>query len=68
MLNLAFFNLFLICFDFSYLWLRSSYVDVVPFVARLYDPVKGSARPASSRRRCCTAGFEARAVVELRRR
>ncbi len=41
MLNLAFFNLFLISFDFSYLWLRSSYVDYVPFVARLYDPVKG---------------------------
>lgn len=41
MVNLALLNLFLICFDFSYLWLRSSYVEFVPFIVRLYDPVKG---------------------------
>lgn len=41
MINLAFLNLFLLCFDFTYLWLRPSYLELVPFVVRLYDPVKG---------------------------
>ncbi len=41
MVNLAVINLFLLCFDFSYLWLRSWYLDHLPFVAGVYDPVKG---------------------------
>ncbi len=41
MVNLAALNLCLLCFDVSYLWLRSWYLDHVPVVAGVYDPVKG---------------------------
>ncbi len=75
MVNLALLNLFLLCFDFSYLWLRSWYLDHVPFVARLYDPVKGiDPDPLVGRyvglvdelERAAAAGERERALGELR--
>jgi hypothetical protein len=41
MVWVAIINLWMILFDLSYLWLRPVYVDHVPVVARVYDPVKG---------------------------
>jgi hypothetical protein len=41
MVYLALVNLGLILFDFTYLWLRPTYLNVIPVVTRIYDPVKG---------------------------
>ena len=41
MVYLAFLNLGLILFDFTYFWLRPFYLSHVPAITRLYDPVKG---------------------------
>jgi hypothetical protein len=41
MIYLALVNVFLIGFDFTYLWLRPTYFDYLPLVVEVYDPVKG---------------------------
>jgi hypothetical protein len=41
MVLLATVNLYLIIFDFAYLWARPILYEHVPFLVRLYDPVKG---------------------------
>lgn len=41
MVWVALVNLGLIAFDLTYLWLRPSYLELLPTVPRLYDPVKG---------------------------
>ena len=41
MVYLAGLNLLLLLFDFTYLWVRPVYVRHLPWVAGIYDPVKG---------------------------
>ncbi len=41
MIYLALINVWLIGFDFTYLWLRPTYFQHLPVVVELYDPVKG---------------------------
>lgn len=41
MVYLAIVNVLLIAFDFTYFWARPFYVEHLPAVAELYDPVKG---------------------------
>ncbi len=41
MIYLALINVWLIGFDFTYLWLRPVYFEYLPLVVELYDPVKG---------------------------
>ncbi len=41
MIYLALINVWLIGFDFTYLWLRPLYFDYLPRVVQIYDPVKG---------------------------
>ena len=41
MIYLALVNVWLIGFDFTYLWLRPTYFQHLPAVVELYDPVKG---------------------------
>lgn len=38
---LALLNLLLVCFDLSYVYLRDFYLQMVPAVVEIYDPVKG---------------------------
>ncbi len=50
MIYLALVNVWLIGFDFTYLWLRPLYFEYLPQVARIYDPVKGiEPQPLTSR-------------------
>ena len=49
MIYLALVNVWLIGFDFTYLWLRPYYFEYLPLVAEVYDPVKGiEAQPLTS--------------------
>lgn len=41
MIYLALINVWLIGFDFTYLWLRPFYFEYLPLVVGIYDPVKG---------------------------
>lgn len=41
MIYLALVNVWLIGFDFTYLWLRPVYFEYLPRVVEIYDPVKG---------------------------
>ncbi len=41
MIYLALVNVWLIGFDFTYLWLRPLYFEYLPRVTEIYDPVKG---------------------------
>jgi hypothetical protein len=41
MVYLAIVNVLLIAFDFTYFWARPFYVERLPAVAELYDPIKG---------------------------
>ncbi len=50
MIYLALLNVWLIGFDFTYLWLRPLYFAYLPLVAEVYDPVKGiEPQPLTSR-------------------
>ncbi len=50
MIYLALLNVWLIAFDFTYLWLRPLYFEYLPLVAEIYDPVKGiEPQPLTSR-------------------
>ncbi len=50
MIYLALLNVWLIGFDFTYLWLRPLYFEYLPLVVEVYDPIKGiKQQPLTSR-------------------